>query len=104
MINSYSQSGYFSFSNDNLIKLFEASDKRLLNLYFDIGTYEQKVGSDFLPSTELDFTSANRRMRDILSKKNYDFIYKEYHDGHTWGNWRSNLIYALQYFLGRKQD
>lgn len=98
--NSYSQSGYFSFSSDKMIKLFETSQKKPINLYFDIGTYEKKVGADFLPSSELNFTSANRRMKDILVKKNYDFVCKEFHDGHTWGNWRSGLIDALQYFLG----
>lgn len=101
-VNSYSQSGYFSFSSDKMIKFFETSQKKPLKLYFDIGTYEQKVGTDFLPSSELDFTSANRRMRNMLNEKNYDFIYKEYHDGHTWGNWRSGLIDALQYFLGKQ--
>jgi enterochelin esterase-like enzyme len=100
--NAYSQSGYFSFSNDRLINLFDAADKKSINLYFDIGTYEKKVGADFLPSTELDFTNANRRMRDTLKQKNYEFMYKEYHEGHTWGNWRRHLIDALRYFLGRK--
>ena len=102
--NAYSQSGYFSFSNNRMINLFNKTDKKSINLYFDIGTYEEKVGADFLPSTELDFTNANRRMRDILNKKGYDFIYKEYHEGHTWGNWRRHLIDALKYFLGRRKN
>lgn len=102
--NAYSQSGYFSFSNDRIIDLFKEADKKLLNLYLDIGTYETKVGADFLPSTELDFTNANRRMRDILKMKGYDSIYREYHEGHTWGNWRRHLIDALKYFLGRREN
>ena len=102
--NAYSQSGYFSFSNNRMINLFNKTDKKSINLYFDIGTYEEKVGADFLPSTELNFTNANRRMRDILNKKGYDFIYKEYHEGHTWGNWRRHLIDALKYFLGREDN
>jgi enterochelin esterase family protein len=101
-MNAYSQSGYFSFNNDKMIKLLVSSNKKPLNLYFDIGTYELKVGADFLPSSELDFTSANRRMRNMLSEKNFNFVYKEYHDGHTWGNWRNGLIDALQYFLRKK--
>ena len=102
--NVYSQSGYFSFDNDKIIKLIDEHHKKSIKLYLDIGTYEEKVGADFLPSTELDFTNANRRMRDILNKKGYDFIYKEYHEGHTWGNWRRHLIDALKYFLGRKDN
>jgi len=99
--NAYSQSGYFSFNNNKIIKLINDHPPKVIKLYVDIGTYEEKVGADFLPSTELDFTNANRIMRNILLSQDYDFIYKEYHEGHTWGNWRRHLIDALIYFLGR---
>jgi len=99
-----SQSGYFSFSNDKLINLINSMQKKPIRLYIDTGTYEKKVGADFLPSTELDFTNANRRMRDALLKKDYDFIYREYHEGHTWGNWRRHLIDALIYFFGYHKE
>ncbi len=99
-INAYSQSGYYSFNDDKLIKLFNESERKTINLYFDIGTYERKVGADFLPASELDFTSGNRRMKDVILNKGYDFIYKEYFEGHTWGNWRRHLIDALIYFFG----
>jgi enterochelin esterase-like enzyme len=102
--NVYSQSGYFSFNNDRIIKLIDEHLKKSIKLYLDIGTYEEKVGADFLPSTELDFTSANRRMKRVLSNKDYGFIYREYHEGHTWGNWRRHLIDALKYFLERKEN
>jgi len=102
--NVYSQSGYFSFNNNKMIRLLKENEKKLIKLYFDIGTYEKKVGADFLPVTELDFTNANRRMRDVLLYKEYDFIYKEYHEGHTWGNWRRHLIDALIYFYGIKGE
>ena len=101
---AYSQSGYFSFNNNRLLKLFDEQPAKHLKLYFDIGTYEEKVGADFLPSGELDFTHANRRMRDILLFKDYDFVYKEYHEGHTWGNWRRHLIDGLEYFFGNKGE
>ena len=101
--NAYSQSGYFSFNNNKIIKLINERSKKPIKLLIDIGTYEEKVGADFLPSSELNFTNANRRMRDILSSKGYDFIYKEYHEGHTWGNWRRHLIDALKYFLGGEE-
>ncbi len=99
-MNAYSQSGYYSFNDDSIIKLFKESEKRSINLYFDIGTYEEKVGSDFLPATELNFINANRRMKDALTNKGYRFIYREYFEGHTWGNWRRHLIDALIYFFG----
>jgi enterochelin esterase-like enzyme len=102
-LNVYSQSGYFSFSNDKLIKLFYESEIKPINLLIDIGTYEEKVGADFLPPSELNFTNANRRMKNILEKKGYSFVYKEYHEGHTWGNWRRHLIDALIYFFGKEE-
>jgi len=101
---AYSQSGYFSFSNNKLIKLFSNNLPKSIKLYFDIGTFEEKVGANFLPSSELDFTDANRRMRDVLLKKDCDFIYREYHEGHTWGNWRRHLIEALIYFFGKQGE
>ena len=87
-----------------IIKLIDEHLKKSIKLYLDIGTYEEKVGADFLPSTELDFTSANRRMKRVLTNKDYDFIYREYHEGHTWGNWRRHLIDALKYFLERREN
>ncbi|RJP73403.1 MAG: esterase family protein [Ignavibacteriales bacterium] len=102
--NAYSQSGYYSFNDDSIIKLFNESEKKSVNLYFDIGTYENKVGADFLPATELDFINANRRMNEVLKKKGYNFIYKEYFEGHTWGNWRKHLIDAMIYFFGNKGE
>lgn len=102
--NAYSQSGYFSFNNNKLLKLMDEQPVKDINLYFDIGTYEEKVGADFLPPGELDFTDANRKMREILLYKDYDFMYNEYHEGHTWGNWRRHLIDGLIYFFGNKGE
>ncbi|MCX6151396.1 MAG: alpha/beta hydrolase-fold protein [Ignavibacteriales bacterium] len=98
--NAYSQSGYFSFKDDSIIKLIRDSAIKPINLFVDIGTYEKKVGADFLPVAELDFLNANRRMKKVLTEKGYNFIYKEYFEGHTWGNWRRHLIDGLIYFFG----
>ncbi len=97
---AYSQSGYHSFQKDNLIKLFEKANKKDIKLYADVGTYERKVGSSFLPADETDFLEGNRRFKKVLEEKKYNFIYNEYYEGHTWGNWRRHLIDALIYFLG----
>ena len=99
---AYSQSGYHSFQKDKLINLFEDSEKKSIKLYIDVGTYERKVGASFLPADETDFLEGNRRFKKVLEDKNYNFIYKEYYEGHTWGNWRRHLIDALIYFLGTK--
>lgn len=95
----YSQSGYFSFNNDSMIRLVKEYERKTIHIFMDIGTYEKKVGADFLPQNELDFTSANRRMKELLLNKEYDFNYKEYSEGHTWGNWRRHLIDSLTYFF-----
>jgi enterochelin esterase-like enzyme len=97
---AYSQSGYHSFQKDKLIKKISETEKKNIKLYVDTGIYERKVGASFLPKEEGDFLLGNRRLKDILEKKNYDFVYKEYNEGHTWGNWRRHLIDALIYFFG----
>ncbi len=97
---AYSQSGYHCFQKDRMINLFLHKPVKPIKLYIDSGTYEHEVGSTFLPEDERDFISANRRLRKILLEKKYDFTYNEYHEGHTWGNWRRNLIDALIYFFG----
>jgi len=102
--NVYSQSGYYSFNDDRIIKLFKSSERKPINMFLDIGTYEENVGADFLPQTELNFTNANRRMRDVLLYKDYNFVYREYHEGHTWGNWRRHLIDAMVYFFGNQGE
>jgi len=97
----YSQSGYVSFQQDRLIKTFGQEEKKPIRLFVDIGTYELAVGGAFLPSTEINFLKANQRFRQILDQKGYDVVYQEYHEGHTWGNWRRHLIDALQHFFGK---
>jgi enterochelin esterase family protein len=98
----YSQSGYQSFQGDQLIKLYETSEKKSIRLYVDIGTYEGTVGADMLPEDETDFLSANRRFKEVLAEKRYDFVYREFPEGHTWGNWRRHMIDGLVHFFGVK--
>lgn len=100
--NAYSQSGYHSFSKDKIIKLVDSTEKKPVSIYLDIGTYEKKVGASFLPADETDFTEGNRRFKRTLELKRYSFVYKEYPEGHTWGNWRRHLIDALVYFFGKE--
>jgi len=59
-----------------------------LKLYLDMGTYDLAVLitriNAFLP---------------ILNAKGYTFQYLEWHEGHSWGNWRAHLDNALEYFF-----
>jgi len=102
--NGYSQSGYQSFNNDKLINLYKSERKKEIELYVDIGIYEEVVGGSFLPKEELNFLEANKRFKKVLEEKGYDFIYKEYPEGHTWGNWKRHLIDALIYFFPKDEQ
>ena len=95
----YSQSGYQSFNNDRLIEVYRAEQKKPVRLYVDVGIYEKAVGAGMLPAEETDFLSANRRFEQVLREKRYDYVYREYPEGHTWGNWRRHMADALVHFF-----
>ena len=97
---AYGQSGYYSLNNDQLIAEIKATEKRNVRFTVDVGTYERKVGANFLPQGEGDFLEAARRLKTVLIEKGYDTVYKEYHEGHTWGSWRRHLIDGLEYYFG----
>ena len=95
----YSQSGYHSFQGDRMIRLVESEPVPPIRLFVDIGTYEGSVGAGLLDPDETDFLAANRRLRDALAARGYDFEYAEQPEGHTWGNWRGHLPRALRHFF-----
>ena len=68
---------------------FQSGAKLDLKLYLDLGTYDipllMRQVRNFIP---------------ILEAKQYPFLYREYHEGHSWGNWRAHLADALEYFFG----
>ncbi len=97
--NAYGQSGYYSCFNDQLIREINASEKRNVRFWVDVGTYERVVGGNFLPKEETNFLEAARRLKKVLEGKNNNLVYKEYHEGHTWGSWRRHLIDALEYYF-----
>jgi enterochelin esterase-like enzyme len=96
---SYSQSGYLPLDGGAMIEAFSKSDRKTIRLYIDVGIYERKVGWGWLPDDEIDFTSGNRKFSDVLERKAYDYVYREYPEGHTWGNWRAHMIDALVHFF-----
>ena len=98
---AYSQSGYLSFQNDRLLREVGNAKGITARLFVDIGTYERRVGRGIVPDPEGDFLEANRRFRDVVRLYGADLEYREYHEGHTWGNWRAHLHDALTYFFGR---
>jgi enterochelin esterase family protein len=99
---AYSQSGYMSFQNDRLMREMEAKGSAGARLYVDIGTYERRVARGIVIDTEGDFLLANRRCHETLRRLGADAVYREYHEGHTWGNWRAHLLDALEHFFGKR--
>jgi len=94
----YSQSGYLSFQGDRLIS--EIGTPPGVRFFVDCGTYEHRVARGIVPDREGDFLLANRRFREALKSKKADCVYREYPEGHTWGNWRAHLRGALVHFFG----
>ncbi|MBC8043114.1 MAG: T9SS type A sorting domain-containing protein [Rhizobacter sp.] len=35
----------------------------------------------------------------VLQQKGYPYKYKEWNDGHSWGNWREHIDESLEYFF-----
>jgi enterochelin esterase family protein len=62
-----------------------------VKFYLDVGTYD-------IYSTNYRFLELNREFRNLLLSKGYVVTYAEYHEGHSWGNWRahtSNILRTL---------
>ncbi len=67
---------------------FSTGPKLDLTLYIDIGTYD----IDILIPMVHDF-------RDILQTKGYNYQFQEWHEGHSWGNWKGHLRLPLIQFF-----
>jgi enterochelin esterase family protein len=97
--NVASQSGYVSFMGDSLLELYRKSPRKLLRIYTDVGTYERNIGGMTPGSSDGDFLGGNRRLSRILNQKAYTYLYREFHDGHSWGRWRNELPFILRWFF-----
>ncbi|HEX9655682.1 MAG TPA: alpha/beta hydrolase-fold protein [Bacteroidota bacterium] len=67
---------------------FQSSSLLPLKLYLDLGTYDIP---QLIPLV--------RNFVPILQNKGYPFRYIEYHEGHSWGNWRAHIDNALEFFF-----
>ncbi|HTX18431.1 MAG TPA: alpha/beta hydrolase-fold protein [Bacteroidota bacterium] len=50
----------------------------------DVGTYD-------IVDPEFNLLKLNREFHTLLLSKDYPVAYAEYHEGHSWGNWRGHL-------------
>lgn len=67
---------------------FSNGPKLNLRMYLDIGTYD--IGL-LIPLV--------RNFRTILDARGYDYLYHEWHEGHSWGNWMGHLRHPLMQFF-----
>ncbi len=67
---------------------YQNSPALALKLYLDLGTYDIPV---LIPRLQA--------FLPILRTKGYDFVFREIHDGHSWGNWRGHIDDALEIFF-----
>ena len=78
-----------SSSVENIISdTYQNSEKMNLEVYLDNGTYDIPVIVQWV-----------KNMEQILQKKGYRYQYHEWHEGHSWGNWRDHLINPLKQFF-----
>ncbi len=84
-----------------MVNLIRSQEVKPVNFYVNVGSYERVVGKTLLPDPELDFVECNRRLDRALAQKRYKYVYREFHTGHSWGNWRVHLKDGLIYFFGK---
>ena len=71
--------------------MYKKSPKKNIEFYIDNGTFEWP-----------ELINSCHEMRDLLISKGYNLLYKEFNEGHSWGNWRTHVKYGLEYFWGLK--
>lgn len=73
-----------SYIQPGLQQAFQAQPKKELRFYLDIGTYDIPL---LIPMV--------RNFKATLQSKGYRYLYGEYHEGHSWGNWKAHIDDAL---------
>jgi enterochelin esterase family protein len=83
-----SQSGVFPFEKETD---FGNLDKKII--YMDSGKYETEVNSS------LNILNLNKKYKQKFKKSGAAVFYKEWNDGHSWGNWKAHLPSALKHIF-----
>ncbi len=73
-----------SYVQPGLQQAFQTQAKKELRFYLDIGTYDIPL---LIPMV--------RNLKETLQSKGYRYLYGEYHEGHSWGNWKAHIDDAL---------
>jgi len=80
-----SQSGAFWPNNHEVIREIRDGEIKVIQFYLDWGSYEGGLAND------------NKWLRDILITK-YSLHWAEFHEGHSWGNWRAHIDDVMKLF------
>lgn len=67
----------------------DGSKLPLRRIYMDLGTYDIPV-----------LIALVRSFIPVLHSRGYEYRYREFHEGHSWGNWRARIDDMLEYFFG----
>lgn len=79
--------------NQVINQVEEFSEPHLLDIYHVVGTEETKV-----PTTDggvSNFIEPNRRLAEIIAKKQFTHFFEEFNGTHTWTYWQPDLRRAL---------
>lgn len=82
-----------SFVEPDVQSKYKEAQKLPLSIYLDMGVYD-------IP--RLEHLIENFIL--VLSNKGYDFVYREYPEGHSWGSWRTHLNDILIFFYGKNRN
>jgi enterochelin esterase-like enzyme len=66
----------------------QADPQLALRFYLDVGTYDIP---ELIPLVH--------NLVQILQQRDYDYQFCEFHEGHSWGNWRAHIDNALEMFF-----
>ncbi len=77
-----------SYIQPSLINSFQNEPIKPLTLYLDLGTYDIPL-----------LVSLVRSFVPMISSKDYRCKYQEFHEGHSWGNWRARIDDALMFIF-----
>ena len=80
--------GQSSYISSQLQSLAAAAQTLSQRFYVDVGTYDL---SGFPPT--------NRNWRNQLASRGFAVQYAEFHEGHSWGNWRAHIDEALRFLF-----
>jgi enterochelin esterase family protein len=81
-----------SYVEEKLSDAFLNGNRLDLKIYLDMGKYDIPA---LIPLV--------KHFCDVLDDKGYEYVYREIHEGHSWGNWKAHLDDALEFLFPGSQ-